>query len=230
MLSVLKKRVDFLGVFQNCILYRKKTIIIQMCLTEIVTGNETDDNSPIFVGITASRKVGNAVHRNRAKRRLRVCARTLLTHEMHFSQAFLKTLHLKKINLSKKTLNVFLNKSGARAEDTLKHKKLGLVIVFIATKYTPDVKWSLLVTEVQDAMNRCLKNSVMKKAAFDANMNVECGDAEKYLKKEDCIVKLPYPAVVMHLESCIKNEKNFVFRDKIQHFLKKITYFTTDNK
>jgi len=45
----------------------------------IVQGrNRLDDSSQVRVGFTCSKKVGNAVFRNRAKRRLREAARLIL--------------------------------------------------------------------------------------------------------------------------------------------------------
>lgn len=45
-------------------------------LRRVATGSEV--NAPIRFGVTASKKVGNAVARNRAKRRMRALARELL--------------------------------------------------------------------------------------------------------------------------------------------------------
>ena len=42
---------------------------------------EADGGQAVRVGFTASRKVGNAVVRNRAKRRLRAAAAEVLTHQ-----------------------------------------------------------------------------------------------------------------------------------------------------
>ena len=44
-------------------------------------GRDRGDASPLRVGYTASKKVGNAVARNRAKRRLRAAAREVLAAE-----------------------------------------------------------------------------------------------------------------------------------------------------
>jgi ribonuclease P protein component len=44
----------------------------------IVEARRRAETGPIGIGFTASKKVGNAVHRNRARRRLREAARQLL--------------------------------------------------------------------------------------------------------------------------------------------------------
>jgi len=44
----------------------------------VVQMRENPDHSDIRVGFTATKKVGNAVIRNKAKRRLRACARAVL--------------------------------------------------------------------------------------------------------------------------------------------------------
>lgn len=47
----------------------------------IVQGRKRQDDGPVRVGFTCSKKVGNAVARNRAKRRLREVARLILPAE-----------------------------------------------------------------------------------------------------------------------------------------------------
>lgn len=44
----------------------------------VVQARDRGDGGPARLGLTCSRKVGNAVARNRAKRRLRAAARTIL--------------------------------------------------------------------------------------------------------------------------------------------------------
>jgi len=68
-LGVLKKRAEFLHVREGA--YRAQGgIVIQM--------RANPQNSAFRVGFTATKKIGNAVIRNRAKRRLREIARALL--------------------------------------------------------------------------------------------------------------------------------------------------------
>lgn len=62
----LKKRADYLRVAAARNITRTQTAIVQCCLTR----NE-DKPTDVRVGFTASKRVGNAVYRNRAKRRLR---------------------------------------------------------------------------------------------------------------------------------------------------------------
>ena len=69
-LGRLKKRSEFLYV-RNGRYQARPTIVIQM------RGN-SERKAGINVGFTATRKIGNAVVRNRCKRRLRELARALL--------------------------------------------------------------------------------------------------------------------------------------------------------
>ncbi|MEO1027614.1 MAG: ribonuclease P protein component [Pseudomonadota bacterium] len=66
----LKRRSEFLFV-RGGLSQRRKTIVIQ--------AREQRDSDGIRVGFTATKKVGNAVIRNRAKRRMRAAASELLT-------------------------------------------------------------------------------------------------------------------------------------------------------
>lgn len=68
--DVMRKRADFLA----CARARRQgtgTMMVQ-------ARDRRDDSALIRVGFTCSKKVGNAVTRNRAKRRLRAIARELL--------------------------------------------------------------------------------------------------------------------------------------------------------
>ncbi len=68
--EVLRKRADFLAAARA----RR-----QGTATMLVQGRDRRDGDPrVRVGFTCSKKVGNAVARNRAKRRLRAAAREIL--------------------------------------------------------------------------------------------------------------------------------------------------------
>ena len=70
-LETIKKRADFLRAS------RARRVVMPGF---ILQARRRDDNGPARVGFTCSKKVGNAVARNRAKRRLREVARHVLTH------------------------------------------------------------------------------------------------------------------------------------------------------
>ena len=66
----IRKRRDFVAAARTGEKLVTKAIVLQV-------RNRGDDDAPRF-GVTATRKVGNAVARNRAKRRLRALARSVL--------------------------------------------------------------------------------------------------------------------------------------------------------
>lgn len=69
----LKKRADFLRA-QRGIRRSSASLTLELCPTP----DEQAKDGRFRLGFTASRKVGNAVARNRAKRRLRAAARAVL--------------------------------------------------------------------------------------------------------------------------------------------------------
>jgi len=69
-LEIIKTRADFLRAAKRGTSWGAKGIFLQ--------GYDRGDGSAPRVGFTCSKKVGNAVQRNRAKRRLREVARIIL--------------------------------------------------------------------------------------------------------------------------------------------------------
>lgn len=67
--SILKNRADFIAAAKG---RRQGTAGF------LLQARDRGDDAPARVGFTCSKKIGNAVMRNRAKRRLRAIARTLL--------------------------------------------------------------------------------------------------------------------------------------------------------
>jgi ribonuclease P protein component len=72
----LKKRADFLRA-QKGIRRRAAGLTLEICATPEPAARD----GAFRIGFTASRKVGGAVARNRAKRRLRAAARAILPHQ-----------------------------------------------------------------------------------------------------------------------------------------------------
>ncbi|MEX1148265.1 MAG: ribonuclease P protein component [Sphingomonadales bacterium] len=82
-LLVLRERRDFLRVARTGRKWAMPGVVVQMAPTPVEDQVEARaaDGGVIRFGLTASRKVGNAVRRNRARRRLRALARGLLPED-----------------------------------------------------------------------------------------------------------------------------------------------------
>jgi ribonuclease P protein component len=76
-LATLKIRADFLRVAAR----RRKAVTPGLILQAAPQPPDLAGGPALRVGFTASRKVGNAVTRNRAKRRLRAAAAEILSNE-----------------------------------------------------------------------------------------------------------------------------------------------------
>jgi len=78
MISRIKKRADFLKVSHQGVKARMRHFTV-LCARQ----NDISSLPQTRIGFTASKRVGNAVHRNRAKRRMRTLADYLLiqTHK-----------------------------------------------------------------------------------------------------------------------------------------------------
>ena len=76
-LATLKIRADFLRVAAD----RRKAVTPGLILQAAPRAPGSDGGAVVRVGFTASRKVGNAVVRNRAKRRLRAAAAQILVEQ-----------------------------------------------------------------------------------------------------------------------------------------------------
>jgi len=76
-LARLKRRADFLRVAAR----RRRAVRDGLILQAAPCPPEDTGGEAVRVGFTASRRVGNAVHRNRAKRRLRAAAAEVLARD-----------------------------------------------------------------------------------------------------------------------------------------------------
>lgn len=69
-IETLRRRADFLAAAASGHKFVKPSVIVQ--------SRQRDDGGPMRMGFTATRKLGGAVIRNRAKRRMRAAAAQLL--------------------------------------------------------------------------------------------------------------------------------------------------------
>ncbi len=77
-LQTLKKRSDFVQIAASGRKFAARTLVVQVRETPRDSAGQSEGPGAIRVGYTASRRVGNAVTRNRAKRRLRAAVREVL--------------------------------------------------------------------------------------------------------------------------------------------------------
>src|SRR5690242_937167 len=73
-LERLKRRADFLRVADG----RRKWVTPGLILQTLARASADDASDAVRVGFTATRKIGNAVIRNRARRRLRAAAASVM--------------------------------------------------------------------------------------------------------------------------------------------------------
>jgi ribonuclease P protein component len=78
-IKTLKSRKDFIRVFKEGISQPVSSFILQKAKSDFNILNEDKElNNLVRVGFTASKKIGNAILRNRAKRRLRALVREMM--------------------------------------------------------------------------------------------------------------------------------------------------------
>lgn len=76
MLTILKNRNDFVNLTKN----GDKWVCRSFVVLTLPQSSTSDTSQPPAWGFTASKKIGNAVKRNRAKRRMRALAQKMNTH------------------------------------------------------------------------------------------------------------------------------------------------------
>lgn len=77
----LKRRVDFLRVAGRRVKWVTPGLVLQACPFPVKPGLWQLDTVDLRLGFTTSRKVGGAVDRNRARRRLRAIADQIMPNE-----------------------------------------------------------------------------------------------------------------------------------------------------
>lgn len=99
-INVLKKRSEFVDVSRNGHKLFFKDLIVQY---------KRNDNLGIRIGYTASRKVGGAVCRNRAKRRMRAAVFEFICENNSYSDKNYDIVFISKSSLVNSDWNTFLH-------------------------------------------------------------------------------------------------------------------------
>jgi ribonuclease P protein component len=121
-LGRLQRRTQFLRVAAAKRKWAAPGLVLQVAATEVLPPSSDDvTGQPLLVGFTCSKKVGNAVARNRARRRLRAVAEQVLPvfgvpgHD-YVLIGRLETLH-RPYALLLQDLQTALKRVGARRDD-----------------------------------------------------------------------------------------------------------------
>ena len=158
MFFVLKKRSDFLSISQNAFFFKSKYVLAQICVVNF-EGFGKVNFKPLFFGVTASKKVGNSVKRNKAKRRIRALFRNEAIGISEKVNAF--SLSDPLFTLSKKTSEHFFKEVNQKFVDCSDScLNVGIAIVIIATKYTPEVKWNILEDSFKKLISDCVSKII----------------------------------------------------------------------
>lgn len=180
----LKKRSDFLALQNNSPYIRARSVGLQVCFVKLPGSADSEDFSEssdedssfgsvsatsgvscrpalVFVGFTTSRKVGNAVLRNRARRRLRAWVRERLASCLDaLSEEEFQASPVRTVSLSKATWRAFEARYPRKAQAVKSASQRGgrlLALVFIANKSTPTTPWTELDQDLRGAVKRMLK-------------------------------------------------------------------------
>lgn len=156
-LGKLKRRSDFVAVREVGVYLRFSSVHIQVAWgrlhgeQERSGPGEQGSSAPVLFGITASRKVGKAVVRNFARRRMRAWC------QAHLSQLALRQgengAHqsgLRTVSLSRPTLQTLRRQEREGSP-------LALVVVVIANARTPTVPFKVLAADLAQALQMGLR-------------------------------------------------------------------------
>lgn len=130
MIPRLKKRSEFLTTSKYGVSVRQSSLILVCNLQHSETA--LSDALNLRIGFTASKRVGNAVIRNRCKRRLRAVSERLLQETVK------NVISLRKITLNEKSFD----------------------FVLIATSKTATVKFEVLCQDFSRAVELCIDKSL----------------------------------------------------------------------
>ena len=117
----LKKRADFLRVARIGMRHVSPGLILLSAPQDMI--NVDPSRPTIGIGFTASKKVGNAVTRNRVKRRLRAAVREVMHHNSNPNRDYVVIGRSKTVNRSFENLKSDLIKGIDRANGHVKQSR-----------------------------------------------------------------------------------------------------------